>query len=342
MGQAAQSFRVLFLEEPEFAPLAPHFRMRIVPSGVLVLTPVFDRGCDRNVEQCELVRALVRGFGNGPQVHWFYTPMAMQFARDLDCDLRVYDCMDELAAFRFAPAELYDLEDELLSRSDLVFAGGESLFVAKAGRHPHVHCFPSSVDVRHFRSARNALADPPDQATIPYPRIGYFGVIDERMDLALVAQMAEQLADVHFVMMGPTAKIEVQDLPQAPNLHWIGRREYSDLPAYMANWQSGWMPFALNEHTRLISPTKTPEFLAAGLPVTSTAVPDVVSHYGREGLVAIADSVCMAEALRRSLQPAEPSWLLQVDRHLADMSWADTWTAMHQLMPTRARIAERV
>jgi glycosyltransferase involved in cell wall biosynthesis len=342
LGQAAASFRVLYVEEPEFAPADPHFRMRVAPSGVIVLTPVFDQGADHLQEQRALVHALRHGFAGDPLVLWYYTPMALRFTRDLDCDLCVYDCMDELTAFRFAPPDLAGLEAELLSRADLVFTGGPSLYAAKAGRHPHVHCFPSSVDVRHFGRARGKLADPADQAPIPRPRIGYFGVIDERMDLDLVAQAAAALRDVQFVMIGPTAKIDPHTLPRAPNLHWLGPRSYADLPAYIAHWQAAWMPFALNDATRFISPTKTPEFLAAGLPVTATAVADVVMPWGRDGLVAIADAGSLAETLRRSLSPPPPDWLRRVDARLSVMSWADTWSAMQTLMAARARVPERV
>lgn len=342
MGQAATAFRVYYIEEPEFAPVAPHFRMHVAGSGVTILTPVFDHACDHAREQRALVQGLQRSLGGGPEVHWYYTPMALRFARDLDCDLCIYDCMDELTAFRFAPPELDSLEGELLARADLVFTGGQSLHAAKRARHADVHCFPSSVDCGHFGRARSPLADPTDQSHIPHPRIGYFGVIDERMDLPLVAQVAGQLPDVQFVMIGPTAKINPNDLPRAVNLHWLGRRDYEDLPAYMANWAAAWMPFALNEATRFISPTKTPEFLAAGLPVTATAVADVVAPYGHDRLVSIAEADGMADALRRSLSRPGPDWLRAVDHRLASMSWSGTWTAMQALMAARARVAERV
>ena len=342
LSEAVASFQVFYIEEPEFAPGAPHFRMRVTPTGVTVLTPVFDHHADHILEQRNLVRALHRSLGDGPQVHWFYTPMAMRFARNLPCDLRVYDCMDELSAFRFAPADLGALEQELLSNADLVFTGGESLFAAKNQRHPDVHCFASSVDVGHFGRARSPLPDPGDQAALPHPRIGYFGVIDERMDLALVAQAADDLPDVHFVMMGPVAKIDPADLPRSPNIHWLGRKDYADLPAYIANWDAAWMPFVLNASTRFISPTKTPEFLAAGLPVTSTAVADVVATYGRHGLVTIADAVSIAGALRDSLKPQPPAWRSAVDQCLASKSWRLTFAAMQSLMAARMPAVEFV
>lgn len=342
LGHAAASYRVFYIEEPDFASVAPHFRMNVAPSGVTILTPVFDHQTDHAQEMRTLVKGLQSSLGSCPQVHWFYTPMALRFARDLDCDLRIYDCMDELTAFRFAPPDLAKLEDELLSSAQLVFTGGQSLFAAKRQRHQNVHLFPSSVDVAHFGRARAALPDPQDQAGIAGPRIGYFGVIDERMDLALVDHAARALPDVQFIMVGPVTKIEPKDLPRRPNLHWLGRKDYAELPGYIANWQAAWMPFALNDSTRFISPTKTPEFLAAGRQVTATAITDVVTPYGKQGLVRIADINTIASALRESLRPPTPEWQKSVDQSLAEMSWRDTWARMQSLMPSHTRVLEGV
>lgn len=342
LGHAAGSYRVFYIEEPDFANAPAHFRMKVAPSGVTILTPVFDQQSDHAFEMRTLIKGLQSTLGGGPQVHWFYTPMAMRFGGDLDCDLRVYDCMDELTGFRFAPPDLAGLEDALLSSAKLVFTGGQSLFEAKKQRHPDVHLFASSVDVAHFGRARGDLPDPPDQAGLARPRIGYFGVIDERMDLALVDRAAREMPDVQFVMVGPVTKIEPKDLPRRPNIHWLGRKEYADLPAYIANWQAAWMPFALNDATRFISPTKTPEFLAAGRQVTATAITDVVTPYGKQGLVRIADADTITAALRDSLQPPTPHWQRSVDQCLAAMSWHDTWAGMQNLMRARTRVSESV
>ncbi|OYX27224.1 MAG: hypothetical protein B7Z10_00915 [Rhodobacterales bacterium 32-66-7] len=342
LNEAAANYRVFFIEEPEHGPGDAHYRMRTAATGVTVLTPVFDGAADPVREQRKLVQALQRALGAGPVVHWYYTPMALRFARDLPHDLCVYDCMDELSAFRFAPAELVALEGELLAQSDLVFTGGRSLFQAKRQRHPDVHCFPSSVDVAHFACARTSLPDPVDQAGIASPRIGFAGVIDERIDIGLIATAAAALPDIQFILIGPVAKIDPASLPKAANLHWLGRKQYDELPAYLANWQAAWMPFALNDATRFISPTKTPEFLAAGLRVTSTAVADVVETYGKPGLVGIADETTIAATLRQSLAAPDPEWRPAVDRCLARMSWSGTWTAMHGLIAQRLRVAGKV
>ncbi len=342
LTEAAASYRVYFIEEPEFSGETPHFRMRITPSGVTVLTPVFNACCDPVDEQSRLIQGLHRTLGDVPVVHWYYTPMALRFTCGLRHDLCVYDCMDELSAFRFAPPDLARLEADLIAQSDLVFTGGRSLFAAKRKLHGNVHCFPSSVDVAHFARARGGLADPLDQASLPQPRIGFVGVIDERIDLGLIRSAATALPQVQFVMVGPIAKIDAADLPQGANIHWLGRKDYDELPAYMANWQAAWMPFALNDATRFISPTKTPEYLAAGLPVTATAVADVVETNGRQNLVAIADAGTIVATLQTSLCTPARDWRKSVDRCLGLMSWSGTWAEMHSLMAAQARVAEKV
>jgi len=260
--------------------------------------------------------------------------MAMAFTRHLECDLCVYDNMDELSLFRGASQELIDNEAELFRRADVVFTGGMSLYEAKRNRHRNVHGFPSSIDFDHFAKARRAGdPEPSDQAAIPHPRLGFFGVIDERMDIDLVAGVAELRPDWHLVMIGPVVKIDPATLPQHANIHWLGGKSYSDLPRYLSGWDAGLMPFALNESTRFISPTKTPEFLAAGVPVVSTPITDVVRPYGERRLVEIAKTplevVRKAELLLS--RPKEP-WLQRVDRHLAAGSWDKTWAAMNKLM----------
>lgn len=342
LNEAATSYRIYFIEEPEHHPGPSHFRMHIVETGVTILTPLIDASAHQVREQRLLLQGLQRSLGRVSLVHWYYTPMALRFTRGLPRDLCVYDCMDELSAFRFAPPDLAALEAELLQTADLVFTGGRSLFAAKRQLHTDVHCFPSSVDVAHFASARMVIPDPFDQIRITKPRIGYVGVIDERIDLNLISTAAKMLPDVQFVMVGPIAKIDAKDLPQAANIHWLGRKEYDELPGYMANWQAAWMPFALNDATRYISPTKTPEYLAAGLRVTSTAVPDVMETYGRRDLVTIADADNIVGSLQASLGQPDTKWQKSVDRCLALMSWAGTWQAMNGLMDARLSAAPEV
>ncbi|WP_431266812.1 hypothetical protein [Dankookia sp. P2] len=297
--------------------------------------------------QRSLLDGLLAQEAGRPLIAWFYTPMALEFAAHLRPDLTVYDCMDELSAFRGAPPRMLDLERALLGRADLVFTGGRSLYEAKRSRHPRVHCFPSSIDAAHFAAARAMPADPSDQAGLPRPRIGFFGVVDERMDLGLVEALAAARPDWAFAMIGPVVKIDPASLPRLPNIHWLGGKGYAELPRYLGGWDAGFMPFARNESTRFISPTKTPEFLAAGLPVVSTPITDVVRDWGPKedggpGLVEIAaDLMSFATALQLVLDRPRGPWLKQVDRRLAQLSWDRTWTEMRGL-PAARRAAVRV
>lgn len=268
----------------------------------------------------------------------------MAFGHRVASDVVIFDKMDELSAFAFAPPELRALEASLLDIADVVFTGGASLHAATIGRHANIHCLPSSIDFAHFASARDgALPDPADQAGIATPRLGYFGVIDERIDLALIAEVAALRPDWQLVMVGPTAKIDPATLPRAANIHWLGARDYGDLPAYLAHWDMGWMPFALNAATRFISPTKTPEFLAAGVPLMSTPIHDVVDPYGQHDLVEIVSNAaavakCGDRLLAERVDPDRVAARRNAaDAFLAGNSWDATWAAMRALIDAAAR-----
>ncbi len=336
LSRAARHFDVLFIEEPVFEPVeSPRLRVEAVSPGIAVAVPVLaqSRPYDGDRVQARLIREHLQGWRSPKRVFWYYTPAALGVSADLARDLTVYDNMDELSAFRGASPDLVAQEAELLTQADLVFTGGRSLYEAKRGTHPAIHCFPSSVDAAHFSRAREAGPDPDDQVAIPRPRIGFFGVIDERLDRDLLAATASLRPDWNFVMIGPVVKIEPASLPRRPNIHWLGPKPYAALPDYLRHWDLGLMPFALNEATRFISPTKTPEFLAAGLRVISTPIVDVLRDYGEAGLVAIAETPASV-ALSIDALHAEPlaAWRDRVDRHLAHNSWDRTWDAMHALL----------
>jgi glycosyltransferase involved in cell wall biosynthesis len=349
MVRFARERRVFFVEEPEEMETAdepPRMEVRPTPEGVLVAVPRVPRGRDE-LARADLVRTLlddlVVTYGIRAPIAWYYTPMALPWARHLAASVVVYDCMDELSAFAGAAESLRRREVELLTRADVVTTGGASLYEAKRHRHGNVHLFPSSVDVPHFAQARRPCADPADQAPIPRPRLGYFGVIDERMDLDLLAGLAAARPAWQIVLVGPSAKIADSDLPRAANLHYLGRKPYEALPSYLAGWDVALLPFARNEATRFISPTKTPEYLAAGRPVVSTSIRDVVRPYGDRGLVRIADDVDdVVAAVEASLVPPAPAWLDAVDAYLDGMSWDVTWRRMRALLveaPRRAQAA---
>jgi glycosyltransferase involved in cell wall biosynthesis len=241
--------------------------------------------------------------------------------------------MDELSLFACAPPLLRERERELLRRADLVFTGGQSLYQAKRSQHHNVHAFPSSVDRAHFAQARSMLDEQPDQRCLPRPRLGFYGVIDERIDLDLAAGIARLRPDWQLVLIGPVAKIDAEQLPRLPNIHYLGIKDYADLPAYLANWDVAIMPFAHNDATRFISPTKTLEYLAAGKPVVSTSIADVVTPYGRQGLVQLADTPeGFVAAAERATAEQQDARLPAVDAMLAGTSWQQTWERMRALI----------
>jgi UDP-galactopyranose mutase len=266
-------------------------------------------------------------------VLWYYTPMAMAFTSHLTPLAIVYDCMDELSAFKGAPAVLKDREAALMQSAALVLTGGQSLFEAKRQQHHNIHPFPSSVDVEHFAKARRVRHDPPDQASIPHPRLGFFGVIDERMDIDLVDAVAAEQPDWHIVMVGPVVKIDPSMLPRRPNIHYLGSKTYDQLPQYVAGWDVALLPFARNEATRFISPTKTPEYMAAGKPVVSTSIRDVVRPYGQQGLVRIADTPrAFIQGCKAAMAEDPLARTTQADAFLRKTSWEGTWNRMRLLL----------
>ncbi len=347
----AQRQQVFFIEEAIFssAPLIPPQilgetggvgRLDVTrhESGVWVVVPHLSEGLSEekvNVTQQALLDALFAEHEIRQYIFWYYTPMAMAFTRRLEPLTVVYDCMDELSAFQGAPPVLREREAELFHRADIVFTGGQSLYEAKRDQHENIYAFPSSVDVVHFAQAKAIKEDPADQANIPHPRLGFYGVIDERMDLELLEGITQARPDWHLVMIGPVVKIDSTTLPRRENIHYLGGKDYKELPSYLAGWDLAMLPFARNESTRFISPTKTPEYLAAGKPVVSTSIRDVVRPYGQERLVRIADTVedfvAAAEAAMKE-DGEESGRLARVDGFLEQISWDRTWYSMLQLI----------
>lgn len=340
MTRFAAEGPVLFWEEPVLdGDLSePSLELRICPAtGVIVAKPALPDTMSPDQHQSAIKRLLdVRIASHaGPIICWYYTPMMLPFSEHLMADCIVYDCMDELANFKNAPPELVPLEGRLLERADLVFTGGYSLYEAKKGRHPDIHPFPSSVDVAHFAAARQAGAEPADQAGLPGPRLGFYGVVDERMDLGILAAVADARPNWSLVIVGPIVKISEADLPRRPNLHYLGGKAYTDLPDFLRGWDVALMPFAINESTRFISPTKTPEYLAAGCPVVSTPITDVVRHYSGIAGVHIADTAerfvaACDDALK--LCHGDSHWRDEVDALLAEQSWDRTYREMRNLI----------
>ncbi len=346
LSRFAQKGRVFYVEDAFFHAddfIEPHMEEKERQNGVKVLVvhlPHRLHGDDAAINQAQF-DVLSRYFddnGINDYVFWYYTPMALDKSRAFKPLLTVYDCMDELAQFKFAPPELRQREQELFQKADLVFTGGQRLYEAKREQHADAHAFPSSIDKDHFGQARNPeLAEPADQAGIPHPRVGFFGVVDERLDIELLGQLATNHPEWQFVIIGPVVKIDPASLPHNANIHYLGGKNYQELPAYLRGWDVATLLFARNESTEFISPTKTPEYLAAGRPVVSTSIRDVVRPYGDLNLVQIADDPKdFGQAIATALeQGKDADWRTRTDDYLATISWDLTWQNMVNLMQER-------
>ncbi len=337
MSRFARQRRVFFIEEPVLMEDETHLSVSEREVNLFVVVPHLNRA-EANGRTVEVLmeKTLDKLFAESQIkdfVLWYYTPMAMSFSRHLQPKAVVYDCMDELSMFKFAPPELINNEAALFGKADVIFTGGQSLYEAKQAQHHNVHAMPSSIDAAHFNKARDIAESPFDQAAIPSPRLGYVGVIDERVDLNLIGELAEKRPEWQIVMIGPVVKIGEDELPRRENIHYLGMKNYDELPSYIAGWSVALMPFAINDSTKFISPTKTPEYLAAGKPVVSTAIRDVVRPYGEQNLVAIADTSGEFVAAAENLMSEDRAEKLkEVDEFLARNSWDKTWRRMSDLI----------
>lgn len=338
LSRFAKNQRVFFVEEPIVNDdTRDRLDIQRHESGVTVVVPHVSRerweAGDGEPALHELFDSLFIDQNIGEYFFWYYTPMALEWTKHKKPLAIVYDCMDELAAFKGAPPQLIEREKQLFETADLVFTGGQSLFEAKRNQHERVFAFPSSIEVEHFNKARNITEEPADIKDITHPRLGYVGVIDERLDIDLIGQVAALRPDWQFVMIGPVVKISEEDLPRAANIHYLGGKQYAELPNYLASWDVALMPFALNESTKYISPTKTPEYLAAGLAVVSTPIKDVVRPYGEMGLVKIADTPAgFVQSCEEAMQDDRQEHLRKADEFLSQNSWDKTQKQMADLI----------
>jgi len=338
MSRFALDNRVFIIEEPQLDSPRDCFEIRKDSAihNLWIVDLYISRNCPpekRNNTLKALLDSLIYSHEIKNYMTWYYTPMALQYSDHLHPAIIVYDCMDELSAFKFAPTELKELEAKLFKVADLVFTGGHSLYQAKKNLHQNIHPFPSSIDKAHFQSARIKRTDPADQCNIPHPRFGFYGVIDERFHIPLIDKLSLLRPDWHFIFIGPIIKIDPATLPVRQNTHYLGAKTYQQLPDYLSGWDVAILPFELNESTKYISPTKTPEYLAGGKPVISTSIRDVVSPYGDLGLVQIADTaeefIAAAEAIQ---EKNTMKWKAKVDKYLEGISWHKTWHDMTALI----------
>lgn len=339
LSQISKETTVYFLEEPVFDNTqSPYISFTKRSPGLWVGVPHFPPGMS-SLEVVDTMAGLLDKFLANKNledfIFWYYTPMAMEFSEKHSPALTVYDCMDELSAFKFAPATIKQLEKKLMSKADVVFTGGHSLYEAKKNQHANIYPFPSSIDKNHFLKARTIPHEPGDQIGIKGPKIGFYGVIDERFDYELIGKIATKRPEWQLVMIGPVVKIDPSILPKNENIHYLGSKTYDELPSYLSGWDAALIPFLLNESTRYISPTKTPEYLSAGVPVVSTAIRDVVNPYGISRLVKIgADATEFIDAIEGFLKEDKNNrtWLNKADKFLSQNSWNKTVSDMKRII----------
>ncbi len=345
LSRLASRWPVIFVEEPVFTPDPPHLKFHTPCPGVTVVvphTPVAHAGFhDDQLPVLEpLLRAYVASHHIEHAICWLYTPMALPLVDALTPRCVVYDCMDELAAFLHAPAQLIQRERMLFDRADVVFTGGPSLYEAKRSLHQNIHCIPSSVDAAHFApqrvnadsaEARNACQL---QGALSHPRLGFFGVIDERLDLDLIGAIASAHPEWQIVMVGPVVKIDPGMLPSMHNIHWLGMQTYELLPHLLAGWDICLVPFARNASTRFISPTKTLEYMAGEKPVVSTAIHDVKALYGQAVEIAeTSDAFIRAcEDLLSESDDCRRERLQQMRSTVASCSWDHSANSVRTLI----------
>lgn len=336
MTRFASKYRVFFIEEPVFDASTEFYDLKEQDNVWIVVPHLPPHLSTEEIlhNQRELLSKLVVTSAITEYISWYYTPLALKYSDHLIPLTTVYDCMDELSAFKFAPPELIEYERQLLTHAAVVFTGGRSLYEAKKHLHKNIFSCPSSIDWKHFSAARDYQSEPKDQATIRHPKIGFFGVIDERFDINLIQDVALKRPDINFILIGPVVKIDPKELPTSNNIHYLGGKNYSELPQYLSGWDCAMIPFARNESTRFISPTKTPEYLSGGQPVISTSIQDVVHPYAKLGLVEIADtaeefSVAIDKIMTMDGDEYQ-DWLDSVDQFLSETSWDKTFEAMEQ------------
>lgn len=315
ISRLSKTMKILLIEEPWHRPDEPGSWLRAVSGNLHILQP--------NVTNIEDIATILPAYINkNIQIGWFYSAAFISLLHYFSFDTVVYDCMDELSLFKGASERIVSQEDELIHKVDIIFTGGKSLYESKAVLHDNVFCFPSSVDRYHFSQALNGIALPQDIIYGKGPIVGYFGVIDERIDLYLISETAKLLPGVQFVMVGPLAKIGEDDLPRAHNIHYLGMKSYQELPGYLKAFSIAMMPFALNDATKFISPTKTLEYMAAGKPIISTAIYDVVRDYSE--VVKIVDSAEAFAGAIDTILTSQSVYIMDYGEILEKTSWDAT------------------
>jgi len=275
--------------------------------NLYVLTPLVVPlpACDwaRKLNRLLLIRQIkwaLSRIRSGPLELWSFTPDISYVLGHFGEREVVYYCVDDHASFSgYNRDQVLRDEEELCRRADLVVTTAQALQESKKGWNPHTLLVPHGVDYEHFsKSVTDNFTIPMDLVDIPKPRLGFIGLIRDWVDLDLLAAAARQRSHWHFVIIGDST-IDLSRYRAQPNLHFLGRKPYEALPAYCRHFDVGLIPFKVNDLTRAVNPIKLREYLAAGLPVVSTPMPEVQQY---DHLIRISDSVdSFVEAIEASL-----------------------------------------
>jgi glycosyltransferase involved in cell wall biosynthesis len=276
---------------------------------------------------------------------WYYSPMDSSWSLGyFENRGVVYDCMDELSQFTGAPKALVLNESRLMENADVVFTGGYELGEKKRKQHDNVHTFGCGVEFSHFNKAQDPTTPiPPDIDFMHRPVLGWFGVVDERVDYAMVGEMARMRPDWSFAMVGPVVKVDPNLLPHSPNLFWLGGRDYQQLPNYCAAFDVNMMCFAINAATQYINPTKGLEYMATGKPIVGTHVRDVVKQWSDIVFLAKGAEEFVAAA-QKALDRSNPDRNDRVRKGLElaqQCSWESTVQRMQDLITQAITRKER-
>lgn len=332
ISRMANTMKILFIEEPlEYKENENCGNLIVINEMLHVLQP--------NVKDIQSIVEIIPQYVSNTTISygWFYSAAFCPLLGSMEFENVIYDCMDELSLFKNASEHLTNQEKYLISQSNIIFTGGKSLYESKKQFHKNVHCIPNSVDNYHFAKALNGVAIPDDIASLKSPIVGYYGVIDERINLELLHEAAKKLPNISFVMIGPLGQIEENELPKESNIHYLGIKPYSQLPNYLKAFDVAMMPFALNDATKYISPNKTLEYIAAGRAIISTKIPDVVRDYSIcINLIDTADEFC--EAIVFQLERRDRlSMEMEYYKILQNTSWDATADKMKSIIKTFAR-----
>lgn len=344
LSRFASKHRILFIEEPYFdlrEGEQGRLELEAVAPNIMVSAVHLPEDLRHSPKLHEELRKFARqaidtvnldGEFDAPLL-WYYSPMEASWSLGhFEAKGVIYDCMDELSQFKGAPPELIEQEKRLMKRADIVFTGGYELWLKKSKQHPNVHFFGCGVEVEHFgKASLEETPIPADVANLPKPVIGWFGVVDERVDYTLLKEMAAMRPEWSFVMVGPVVKVDPAELPQAPNLHWLGGRDYKELPSYCKAYDVCMMAFALNEATEFINPTKALEYLATGKPVISTPVADVVRQY-QDTVYIERDAPSFIDRIEKILASPDREWIERGIAKANGCGWDQTVSRMQELI----------